>query len=103
MAAGLDVWVYANRDARGGAPALHLFGRFVEEDIELGFGFDVEEQESARAGRAAAAAIAKSFANFFAVLADSGKNNFIAGDAEMTEMFELAARDDVEAAAELCQ
>ena len=39
----------------------------------------------------------------FAGFANAGKNNFIAGNAEMAEMFQFAAGDDVEATAEFCQ
>ena len=102
MAAGLDVGIDADRDTGSSATALHLFARFIEQDIEFSFGFDIEEQKPSRFGTRVGA-ITEGFANFLARFANSGKNYFVAGNTEMAEVFEFTPGNDIKAAAKFRQ
>src|ERR1700730_10981989 len=84
VAASLDVGV----DAQGGAGAALKTSGFGGESVEFGFGFDVEKQNTG----------AESFADFFFCFSDAGKNDAVAGDADMAQAMEFAAGDDVETA-----
>src|SRR5258707_10328843 len=100
MAAGLNIGIDANGYAGRSGAAFHLFRGFFEQDAEFGFGFDVEKQQTAKAG-VGAAAVAKSFPNFLARFADARKYDLISRNRQMAKMFKLAARDNIETAAEL--
>jgi len=85
VGAGLNVGI----DAEGGAGAEFEAGGFGGQDVELGFGFDVEEEDAGLEG----------FADFFFALPYAGENDAAAGDSDVAEAMKFAAGDDVEVAA----
>jgi len=97
VAAGENVRIDANRGGYFLAARFHVARSFVEKNLEFGFGFDVEEQDSAAR---AFAGIANRFADFFAGFADAGENNAAAGNGDTAQAVQLSARDDIEAAAQ---
>src|SRR6266849_7034570 len=101
VAAGLDVWIDANGDAR---KRLNVFAQapgFFEENFEFGKGFDVELEDAGIV--VAAGAVAKSFSYFVSGFADAGKHDTVARNADVAKESKFTAADDVEAASLLGQ
>ena len=96
MPARQHVGIHANRHRGSRAAHRHVPRRFAEQHLEFRAGFDVEEQDSAARARAG---IAQRVANLVARLAHARENDAAAGNADAPQAVELAAGNDVEAAA----
>src|SRR5229473_1240278 len=99
VAAGLHVRIDANRNRGDRGAALLLLCGFFQQRFELGFRLDIEKENS-RACAASIRSVAERFADFFAHLADAGEGNSVATHADALEVQELAAGNDIEAAAQ---
>src|SRR5271165_5571128 len=97
MPSGLHVGIDADGDSWRPAVA-GPSRRFFNKSFRLRGRLDVELQNPRLV--AAAPAVAQRLANFFAALANAREDDALTGDADVTEMLEFAAGDDVEAAAE---
>src|ERR1700730_7659435 len=102
VTAGLHIRIDANRDRGNGRAALLLLCGFFEQRFEFCFGLNIEKENSS-ATTASCRSVAERLAHFFACLADAGKNDAIAANADALQMVEVAAGHDVEAAAQFCE
>src|SRR6266436_6520853 len=98
MAASLHVGIHANRHCRRTASASSKPRRLFHQNVELRFGFGVEEQ-NARTPASPADSIVQGFANFMPVLADSGKNDALATHPDAMQVMEFSAGHNVKTAA----
>ena len=72
--------------------------RFAQQNFQLRGGFHIEEQDSAPPR--AFSGVAQRVANFLARFPHAGKHDAIAGNADAAQAVELAAGNNVEAAAQ---
>src|SRR5215471_5745822 len=98
MATGNHVGIHANRD--GGQVATLISCGFIEQHAEFRFRFGVEEQDPAPR-LFAPSTITQREPNLLARFPYSGENNFVPGNTEMCEMFELASGNDIEPATKI--
>jgi len=102
MASGCDIRIDANRNRWMTAPETHVPFGFFEQDLELRFRFHVEEKDAAvrtlRAASTGSGRVLQSFADFVSRFPHARKHDPIAAHAEMPQMFQLAARNNIESA-----
>src|SRR5579859_1406508 len=100
--ARLHIRIDANGNRRHPRAAPLLLCGLLQQRIQFRFRFDIEKQNS-RANSAPARSINERLANFFTRLAHAGKNDAVPAYAEAPQVLQLAARDDIESAAQLRQ
>src|SRR5262249_62134250 len=98
MAAGNHVGTHANRNVRP-LSVLASCG-LIEQHTEFAFGFRVEQQDST-SRVLALAAIVQCKPNFFTRFSNSGKNNFMSGNVDTCEVFQLPAGNYIESATKI--
>ena len=107
VAAGLDIGIDANSDGNATASCRDAAGGFGDKQVEFRGRFDVEEQDAcggvAAPAGAAGGCVVERLANFFARLADAGKNNSPAGHPNALQAIELTAAHHIETAAKARQ
>src|SRR5690242_15718192 len=107
MAPGCHVRIDANRNRWMLAAETYVPFGFCEQDFQLRFRFHVEEKDAAvrtlRGAPIGSSRVVQGFADFLARLPHAGKHDPIAAHAEMAQMFQLAARNNIESAPALVQ
>src|SRR5690348_2968072 len=105
MAPGCHVRIDANRNRWMLSAETYVPFGFCEQDLQLRFRFHVEEKDAAVRTLAAASTssgrVLQGLADFVSRLPHAGKHHPIAAHAEMAQMFQLAARNDIESASAL--
>src|SRR5467141_1403776 len=102
MAAGLHIRIHANRNRRHRSAAPPFPRRLFQQRRKLRFTLNIEEQDAARTA-APSGTIPQRLAHLLARLAHPRKHDALAGHANALQKLQLAARNNVEAAAQARQ
>jgi hypothetical protein len=102
MAAGLHIRIHANRNRRHSRAASSLPRGLFQQRRKLRFGLNIEKQDAARAA-APTRTISQRLAHLLAGLTHAGKHDALAGHANALQMLQLAAGNNIEAAAQAGQ
>src|SRR5258707_2005219 len=99
VAPSFYIRIHADGDA--GRLSMHAARCFLNQDFKFRGGFNIELQNSRVP--TPLALIAQRFTDFFTSLSHSRQYNATTGDTDVAEVFEFAAGDNVEAAAEVTE